>query len=115
MNASKGRLGAGMEDVMSGINSPPPLAAEVVNRDKNTPTQFLLAQSHGRYLDKVAMAIEEANNVIFNRSMILRAFLTGLSKAKPIPAKHLSEFLDVTTEEELAERFRVLFKDGVSA
>lgn len=115
MSANKGRLGAGMEDVMEGINSPPPLAAEIVDRDKPIPTQFILLQSHGRYLDKIAMAIEERNNITFNRSMILRAFLEGLAKAKPKPDKHLAEFLDVRNEKELTERFRVLFKDGVPA
>jgi hypothetical protein len=112
----KSRLGKGMEDVMEGIANPAPsLSAEVSNKDRHTKLQFVLAQSHGRYLDKVAMALEDAGESTFDRSKVLRAMLEGLARAKPTPDVDLSGFLGVTTEEQLAERFRLLFKEGVTA
>ena len=111
----KPRLGRGMEDVMQGIDNPAPsLSAEVANKDRHARLQFVLAQSHGRYLDRVAMALEDASEATFDRSKVLRAMLEGLARAKPIPDVDLAGFLGVLTEEQLAERFRLLFKEGVT-
>lgn len=111
----KPRLGKGMEDVMEGIANPAPsLSAEVANKDRHTRLQFVLAKSHGRYLDDIAMALEDAAEATFDRSKVLRAMLEGLARAKPNPDVDLAAFLGVTTEEQLAERFRLLFKEGVT-
>lgn len=111
----KPRLGAGMEDVMSGIANPvPSLAAEVATKDRHTPFQFILAQSQSRYLDTFAIALEDASESRFNRSTVLRALLDGLSRSKPDPATDFAAFMGVTTEQQLAERFRLLFKEDVT-
>lgn len=110
-----GRLGKGMEDVMEGIANPiPSLSADVANKDRHLARQFLIAKSHGSYLDAVAMDLEKSSESSFNRSIVLRALLEGLARAKPIPVRDLAAFMGVTTEEQLAERFRLLFKEGVT-
>lgn len=112
----KPRLGKGMEDVMEGIANPAPsLSAEVSTKERHVKLQFVLTQGHSRYLDLFAIALEDACEQKWDRSKVMRALLEGLARARPHPETDLSAYLGAQTEEQLAERFRLLFKEGVPA
>lgn len=112
----KPRLGAGMEDVMEGIGNPvPSLSAEVSIGERHRTVQFIVAQNHAHYLDSFSMALEGASETNFNRSIVIRAIIEGLQKAKPDPETDLVTFMGVNTEQQLAERFRILFKESITA